>query len=226
MNSDQKFFTKFKYTDRETKSEYVYKKYKTILKHSVLDVGADQCFLKKYLDGDTEYSGVGLGSEKIDLEIDLEKQNLPFKDNSFHTVLCLDVLEHLENIHDTFDELCRVSKKYVIISLPNPYKSFINVLLGHKNKRGRDMKFYGLPEEKPNDRHRWFFSATDAKNFIEHRAQKNNMDIIQIDGIIKPRTDIKGIIKNEIAKRVLKMDLNKEKLLSRTIWVVLEKNNN
>jgi len=35
--------------DRESKAEYLYSKYKDIFKGKVLDVGADQCFLKQHL---------------------------------------------------------------------------------------------------------------------------------------------------------------------------------
>ena len=69
-----KFKTNFVYTDRQTKSRYVYLKYQPILVGNVLDVGADQCYLKELLDNKANYIGIGLNSDKIDLKIDLEKQ--------------------------------------------------------------------------------------------------------------------------------------------------------
>lgn len=110
----KKFYTNYLYTDRETKAKYVRLKYQAILKGCILDVGADACYLKQYLK-DVSYLGIGLG-DKVDQQVDLEKGPLPFKDNTFDCVLSLDVLEHIDNIYQVFDELCRVSKKYLIIS--------------------------------------------------------------------------------------------------------------
>lgn len=44
---------------------------------------------------------------------------LPYKNNSFDLVICTEVLEHLENPKKAYRELLRVSKKYVLISVPN-----------------------------------------------------------------------------------------------------------
>lgn len=123
------FHTDFKYTSREDKPEYVWRKYKEILRGRILDVGADECGLKLFLPEGTEYSGIGLGGS-VDLEINLEKEKLPYADNSFDCVLCLDVFEHLDNLHEVFDVLCRVTRKYLIISLPNPWSSVISMLRG------------------------------------------------------------------------------------------------
>jgi len=48
----------------------------------------------------------------------LGQGRLPFNDQSFDIVLCSEVLEHLEIMDQAIDELFRVSKKTVIISLP------------------------------------------------------------------------------------------------------------
>lgn len=50
--------------------------------------------------------------------------NLPFENNSFDTVLCFEVLEHLpyENFQNALKELFRISSKYVLLSLPDSRK--------------------------------------------------------------------------------------------------------
>jgi len=55
-------------------------------------------------------------------------ERLPFSDRSFDLVLCCEVLEHLpdEMFRRTLDELARVSRKYILISVP--YKE--NLRLG------------------------------------------------------------------------------------------------
>jgi hypothetical protein len=135
------FHTDYQYTDRETKAKYVWLKYQSILKGHILDVGADQCYLKQYLPEDTDYWGIGLGGD-LDQQVDLENEKIPFPDNSFDCVLCLDVLEHLENIHDVFDELCRVSRLFLIISLPNAWSDFYHVLRFGNYRPNQPMKFY------------------------------------------------------------------------------------
>ena len=60
------FKTQYKYHDRKTKAYYVWCKYRKIIKGKVLDVGADQCYLKKYLGNKANYIGIGLSSDKLD----------------------------------------------------------------------------------------------------------------------------------------------------------------
>ena len=221
-----KFEANFIYTDRKTKARYIYLKYKLILVGHILDVGADQCYLKEYLDNNAKYVGVGLYSDKLNLEIDLEKQPLPYKDNSFDVVLCCDVLEHLDNIHEIFDKLCMVSKKYVIISLPNPHSVFWSYLKHGDYNEHQHLKFYGLPAEKPGDRHKWFFSTDEAENFIRYRANKNNMEIVQIDveGSSPPKiSGIEKLIFNLLLKKYSGLNLSTRNLYTGTLWTVLKK---
>lgn len=46
----------------------------------------------------------------INRSVDLEQSSLPFEEKSLDTVLCLDVLQHLNNILEAFEELFRVSR--------------------------------------------------------------------------------------------------------------------
>ncbi|MFH1144533.1 MAG: methyltransferase domain-containing protein [Candidatus Eisenbacteria bacterium] len=58
--------------------------------------------------GVASYVGVDIAG-RPDIELNLEKaERLPFDDDAFDTVLCADVLEHLDNLHAIFDELVRV----------------------------------------------------------------------------------------------------------------------
>lgn len=219
----EKFTTNKIYTSRNDKSDYIFDKYQSILKESILDVGADECHLNNLLNDDISYTGIGLGSKNLDLEIDLEKEQLPYSDNSFHTVLCFDVLEHLDNLHDAFDELCRVSKNYLVISLPNPYREILTILQGKNYKENQHIKFYGLPPKKPTDRHKWFFSSVEAENFIKTNAEKNNMKVVQIDKQNKKPDTLKFKLKQSILKQ-LNIILD-NKFFDGTIWAVLQKKN-
>lgn len=220
--SRTRFFTNFKYTRREDKPEYVWRKYGETLQGEILDVGADQCGIKKFLPPGTKYTGIGLGGS-VDVEIDLEKGKLPYEDNSFDCVLCLDTLEHLDNLHEAFDELCRITRKYLIISLPNPWASFMGMLRGGYYKHtGLPMKFYNLPTDSPEDRHKWFYGVHEAEKFIRERGRRNGMEILQLD-----RENASPNLKRRLYRMVLKLivhkDVNVDSLWSGNVWAVLVK---
>jgi ubiquinone/menaquinone biosynthesis C-methylase UbiE len=54
-------------------------------------------------------------------------RNLPFKDNSFDTICAFEVLEHIpfKDLDKIISELRRVSKKYVVLSLPIKKNIFV-----------------------------------------------------------------------------------------------------
>lgn len=216
------FHTDFKYTYREDKPEYVWRKYREILRGRILDVGADECGLKKFLPEGTKYIGIGFGGS-IDVEIDCEKEKLPYEGNSFDGILCLDVLEHLDNIHEVFDELCRITKNYLIICLPNPWASFMGMLerLYYKHTE-RPMKFYNLPSVHQDDRHRWFYGVHEAERFLKERGEMNGMEILQMD---KENSDQnrKRLLYRMALKLVVHKDIDVDSLLSGSVWAVLVK---
>ncbi len=62
--------------------------------------------------------------------------NLSFNDSSQDLVICTEVLEHLKEPDRAIKELIRVSKKYIVLSVPNePFFSFRNLLKGKHIKR-------------------------------------------------------------------------------------------
>jgi len=155
---------------REDKLTLMAKVFQPYLQGDVLDVGCDRKFLNSFIKG--KYVGIGMGGNP-DIEVNLEK-GLPFEDRSFDTLVCMDVLEHLEEIHFVFDELCRVASKQIIIGLPNMYEwRFRLMFLLGKKISGK----YGLPIENPPDRHRWLLSLEDAKIFVHYRAEKNGFRV-------------------------------------------------
>jgi len=218
------------YNNRKEKAEWVVQQFKPIFNevNSVLDVGCDKKYLKKHLSDKVNYTGIDIAGNP-DIYFDLDKgKKLPFKDNSFDLVVSLDVLEHLENIHFVFDELIRVSSKYIIISLPNPVSEMIAYFLGRKYSKsfeqlkefGKYMKFYGLPLEKPKDRHRWFFSTEEAIEFVKYRANKNNCTIKKIIYTIDYQKGIKKVLKMILCGFNRKRMLN---LFNGATWFLIEK---
>jgi hypothetical protein len=217
-----RFTTDYQYTGRDTKARYVWLKYQPILTGRILDVGADECYLRDYLPEGVEYWGIGLGGNP-DQQVNLETEKVPFPDNSFDCVLCLDVLEHIENTHEIFDHLCRVSRRYVIVSLPNPWASFYTMLVSRNYNQQVSLKYYGLPPERPIDRHKWFFSRDEAINFITYRAKKNQMQVLQIDDGPAQRRRLLGKLKAFAPRLLFWRNLHPNNFIVPTIWAVLEK---
>ncbi|MDC6469742.1 class I SAM-dependent methyltransferase [Candidatus Pelagibacter sp. Uisw_099_02] len=158
------------------------------------------------------------GDNNITLDLD-NVEKIPFESNSFDTVICLDVLEHLENFHLILDEMNRVSEKYIIISLPNCVHAFFEILFDKRSKNqfenGYYNKFYGLPLNKPSDRHRWFFTISDIENFFEYYSKKNNL---KVEFILPKINSIKSKILNIFLKKRLKKEI-----LTKYAWIIIRK---
>ena len=89
--------------------------------------------LKKYLKGKFKYIGIdyqnNINTSKDFINWNLEN-GIP-KISNIDVITAIDVLEHLENIHDVFSSLFLLSKKKIIIALPNMgyYKFRMNFFL-------------------------------------------------------------------------------------------------
>jgi len=220
------FQTDFVYANRKEKSRYLFLKYQSRLeKSSILDVGAGQSYLRDLLDQECTYLSVGKSDPSLDMDVDLEKENLPFENNSFDCVVCLDVLEHLENIHMVFDELCRVCRRTVIISLPNAYPVFWDMLRAGEFALGTPMKYYNLPVEPPRDRHKWFFSISEAKNFVQYRAEECGMKVLQMDteSYLSEGYGMKRLLRGWARRILIPKGIDRDDLFGRTLWAVLQK---
>lgn len=172
-----RFSTQSRYRDRDAKAAYVVDKYRSILVGSVLDVGCDTKRVGALLGSGVRYTGVDMCAA-ADVVLDLDAGALPFSDRAFYTVLCTDVLEHLEQTHRVFDELCRVGSEWVVVSLPNPIRHLLESI---GTGRGGQLKYYGLPTDRPPDRHRWFFGMDDAVRFLSERGSRMGFEVEQID---------------------------------------------
>lgn len=144
--------------------------FKKYLEGKILDVGSRDNTIKEVLKKDCSL----VDKNNPDLPpFDWEKEPLPFLLESFDTVVCLDTLEHIDNIHKGFDDLVRVSGRFIIISLPNCWrKTAKQFIRGYGTAAS-----YGLPPEKPLDRHKWFFNTEDVENFIFYNTARNSLKL-------------------------------------------------
>jgi hypothetical protein len=156
---------------------------------SVLDVGCRSRQMRDALPRETvNYLGVDL-QPPADVVASLEK-GLPFDAASSDTVLALDVLEHTDDIYNSFAELCRVARNHVLLALPNLYEISVRkrFLLGQRIS-GK----YGLPTDPPNDRHRWIFTFEEALMFTHIMANKSGFKVIEEGCLMGPGRGLIGI---------------------------------
>lgn len=136
---------------------------------SVLDAGCGEGFVVKYIkdrEPSLDVTGIDKNSEALAyarqvLKVEATFQtgdlyDLPFSDTSFDTVICSEVLEHLEYPGQAVEELKRVARHHVLITVPwEPlFQGFNNV-----------GQWLGLC---PDPGHRQYWNHDEFKTFI-HR---------------------------------------------------------
>jgi len=144
--------------------------------YSLLDLGCRTMSLKALLDECQTYHGTDLIPSEGVLQCDLEEK-LPFDDNSYDVVTVLDVLEHLNSPHSSFNESLRVARKTVYVSLPNMYYIEFRMRFLRGNGISGKYKFSPTPIL---DRHRWILSYSEAIEFIKKNTTGCNVNIIPI----------------------------------------------
>lgn len=182
MLTAQKDYASFR--TRTARSQYVFDQFRDLLRGKILDVGCFEAPLRELLPNEW-YFGIdiaGCPNQTVNLE---QSNRLPFENDAFNCVLCIEVLEHLNNLHTMFQELFRVSSQDVIVSLPNCWCA-----ARQKIERGRgDILHYGLPHESPLDRHKWFFNATEVSQFFESAAPAT-FDLAELRVVEKSRAAV------------------------------------
>jgi len=100
-----------------------------------------------------------------DYRIDLEEA-LPMADKAFDCVVAMDVLEHVDGFHAAFREVLRVSRRWVIIGLPNmcSFSHRLSMLFAGRPATAK----YDLTVAPMRDRHRWYLKLDDVDRFMEH----------------------------------------------------------
>ena len=87
----------------------------------VLDLG---CGKNKHRIEETAVTGVDIDPESgADIIHDLNELPWPFHDSEFDEIICQDVLEHLDDLPSTMQEISRISKDGSIIEIRTPHYS-------------------------------------------------------------------------------------------------------
>ena len=154
--------------NRYLRNSFVYERWgKRLVTESVLDVGCDVASMRGKYPG---YKGIDIGG-KPDVKVNLEKEKIPFRKNSFQVVMCLDVLEHVDNLHDVLDQIKDIAREYIILSFPNELR-WSNLFKYFKG--GINNREFGF---SPENRHKWFLSYSQSRDFIREYARQNNLKI-------------------------------------------------
>lgn len=140
---------------------------------NILDAGCGEGFVLGYLkkQGLTpDLTGVDVSETALSAGLSIfpglklmkgSLYELPFADESFDIVLCLEVLEHLAAPEKAIEEIFRVSKKYCLVSVPNePFFTLANMVSGNH------FKTFGFEPEHVN-----FWGEKKFRNLISNYAE-------------------------------------------------------
>lgn len=146
---------------------------------TILDAGCGEGFTMSLLQAEgvratmvgIDYSDDAIAiARKTAPELAISKASiyeLPYKKSSFDLVICSEVLEHLETPVRAIAEISRVSKKYVLVSVPNePYFQLANFL------RGKYPRTFGNHPEHINH---W------SSDGIVERLRYAGLSIVRVD---------------------------------------------
>lgn len=151
--------------------DYIYSKLENDKNASIIDVGCGSGYLLKKLatDGFTNLTGCDLYPPTLEANIKTDAvylEKLPYQDKQFDYVICNHVIEHVLDLALVIEELKRITKKKLIITVPKqrynrftfelhinffPQKSYLLREIKWTGKRecklvGSDWSFCGLVE--------------------------------------------------------------------------------
>jgi SAM-dependent methyltransferase len=130
---------------------------------SVLDAGCGEGFAMREILHHSAAAVVGLdgsvGALRIASMLNPQRNfavgdlfELPFPTSSFDLVVCMEVLEHLDDPQQGLRELCRVSREWLLLTVPNePFFRGANFL------RGKNMHAFGNDPGHVNHWSAWSF---------------------------------------------------------------------
>ena len=161
------------------RNSFVAKKIGLLNGEIVLDVGCRDKIFKKKLSGNYKYIGIdfipinnykNVDSEKDEFINHNLENGLPIKLQNIDIINALDVLEHIENIHQLLQDFFKISKKIIIIALPNMayYKFRLNFII-----TGTLSGKYLFKENPVKDKQRWVPNYYSINNFVKKNLNNN-----------------------------------------------------
>lgn len=165
------FYKKNKSLDRNS---FVALKIGKLRNEKILDLGCRDAILSDYLDGTFDYTGVDfipkiINNNKKIINLNLE-EGINTELGNFDIITAIDVLEHIENIHQLYNQIFQRCNKIFAIALPNMgyykfrLKFFFNGELSGK---------YIFHSYRHIDRHRWIPNYYTIRNFVKKNTPTN-----------------------------------------------------
>jgi len=148
---------------------------------TLLDVGCRDGVLKKYVESLVGYCGLDLCCEGADGRLNCLgnlEQGLPFKNGSYDFVVALDCLEHLNDLQAGAEELLRIARKAVIITLPN--MAYVNQRMAFFVCGRFATNKYSLIYNRCSrldDRHRWVTVLPETDAFMQQLAASQHVSL-------------------------------------------------
>lgn len=187
MKRDNQAYSFGKYVQPERWASY-WHQLNEVLKlepESVLEIGVGGKVIGNYLKNNTKiiYSSLDL-AEELQPDAIGSIENMPFKNKSFDLVCAFEVLEHLpfDRFPGVLSELNRVSRKWVVISLPHWGRHFaIDIRLPLIKRIKAQIKFSIMPPQHNfNGEHHWEIGKRNYPlKLIKEKIKAANFDIIK-----------------------------------------------
>jgi hypothetical protein len=143
---------------------------------SLLDVGCRGCELAPYVKDVVAYEGADLTQNSagtVRHVLDVEN-GLPMPDRHFDYVVALDLVEHLDDFFAGLDELLRVSRRALIVALPNMSHLLFRARFLLTGRLGGK---YDLTYGMGRDRHRWVTVLSQADAAMRRFAEDSGVDL-------------------------------------------------
>ena len=224
MHNDMNIFATKQYNDRMGRNLYASELIENHFKstNSVLNVGGGAANYLKSTMPNRDVIAIDIDS-KADIQFDLDSENpIPFGADKPDLIVALDVLEHLEKFHERLNEILEITTRGALLSLPISSSETARILLRpnayrrQKRTEATFSKYYGIPLEKPHDRHRWYIYGTDIITLAESLEDKGYEVHIGLDAFFKSKLLSKLVIR--ICSKHLLLNL-----LSKWVWIVIKK---
>jgi SAM-dependent methyltransferase len=152
---------------------------------SVLDVGCRNGVLRRVIEEQARgrevpsYFGMDLGPHEefqVSSVCDLSA-GLPMADGSVDMAVALDVVEHLDDFLGGLEELHRVSRRYVAVTLPNLAHGLMRARFLFKGRIGGK---YDLAYGYGKDRHRWLTVLRQTDQFLADFARERGLTLSSV----------------------------------------------
>lgn len=146
--------------------------------NTVLDIGCGTGYITNIMSHELDSTVIGCDMDinRISFARDNLAQeviigdimHLPFKDNSFDVVVASEIIEHILSPRIALNEIRRVSKKFILITVPNePYFRIANVC------RAKNLKSFGNPPDHINHYNKKSLDRLLVKYFKMYEIRKN-----------------------------------------------------